>query len=87
MYCFEFDQHKSDSNLAKHGLDFVSAQELWEDTHLIEVQAKSEDEMRSLVIGCIAGKYWSAVITYRNDHIRIISVRRARKSEVELYES
>jgi uncharacterized DUF497 family protein len=42
---------------------------------------------RLLVVGKIAGEYWSGVITYRGDKIRIISVRRARKEEVNIYES
>jgi len=39
-----------------------------------------------LLIGKIDGKFWSAVVTYRDGNIRIISVRRSRKEEVELYE-
>ena len=87
MYRFEYDDEKSTLNLEKHGIDFVLAQALWNDPDLIEVQAKSEDEPRFLVIGSIENKHWSAVITYRSNTIRIISVRRSRKSEVELYES
>ena len=86
MYSFEFDGQKSFSNLSKHRIDFVSAQALWEDPDLIEIQAKS-DEPRFLVIGRIENKHWSAVITYRGNNIRIISVRRSRTLEVELYES
>jgi uncharacterized DUF497 family protein len=40
-----------------------------------------------IIIGCIAEKHWSAVVTDRNKRIRLISVRRSRKKEVELYES
>ena len=87
MYHFEYDDEKSTLNLNKHGIDFVLAQALWDDPDLIEVQAKSEDEPRFLVIGSIENKHWSAVITYRSNTIRIISVRRSRRSEVELYES
>lgn len=87
MYSFEFDSAKSNINLNKHGIDFVEAQRIWDDSSFVEVQARSDTEPRSLVIGRIAGKFWSAVITYRNNHIRIISVRRSRKSEVKLYES
>ncbi len=87
MYGFEYDNKKSTSNLKKHGIDFVRAQELWNDPDLIEVQAKSENESRFLIIACIAKKHWSAVITYRSSTIRIISVRRSRKTEVDLYES
>jgi len=87
MWSFEYDDNKSTFNLEKHGIDFVSAQDIWLDPELIEVQAKSEDESRFLVIGLIANKHWSAVITYRGHTIRIISVRRSRKREVALYES
>ena len=87
MNHFEFDEKKSISNLNKHGIDFIIAQELWRDPNLIEVQAKSANEPRFLLIGRIAEKQWSAVVTYRGDNIRIISVRRSRKSEVELYAS
>lgn len=87
MYDFEFDDNKSALNLNKHGINFVTAQALWDDPDLVEIQATSSDEPRFLVIACIADKHWSAVITYRGNNIRIISVRRSRKSEVELYES
>ena len=84
---FEFDPKKSEGNLAKHGIDFEEAQRLWNDPLLLEVPARTEDEPRSIVIGVIDSKHWSAVITYRSDGIRIISVRRSRLEEVALYES
>ncbi len=84
---FEFDPRKSAANKRKHGIDFVEAQALWDDPDLIEIPARTEDEPRFFVIGMIVGKHWSGVITYRDDHIRIISVRRSRKEEVEIYES
>ena len=84
---FEFDPKKSASNKDKHGIDFLEAQALWNDFWLLEIPAKTSDELRYLVIGQISGRHWSAVITYRNGNIRLISVRRSRKEEVELYES
>jgi len=84
---FEFDPEKSDRNLAKHGIDFIEAQKLWNDQNLLEIPARTEDEPRFIAIGQIDTKYWSAVITYRSDDIRIISVRRSREEEVVLYES
>jgi len=86
MFNFEFDDRKSSSNLKKHGIDFVTAQALWNDPDLLEVQAISDNESRFLIIGRINSRHWSAVITYRENNIRLISVRRSRKSEVELYE-
>jgi uncharacterized DUF497 family protein len=84
---FEFDEAKSQANLEKHGISFLDAQAIWADPDALEIQAKSEDEPRFLIIGMIDQKHWSAVVTYRNGIIRLISVRRSRKSEVYLYES
>ena len=85
---FEFDENKSNTNKEKHGLDFDEARALWEDRDLLEIPAKAvQDENRYLVIGKIEKKHWSAVITYRGDAVRIISVRRSREVEVEYYES
>ncbi len=84
---FEFDQKKSGTNKIKHGIDFIEAQELWNDIDLLEIPAKTIDESRFLLIGKIGEKHWTGIITYRNDNIRIISVRRARNEEIELYES
>lgn len=84
---FEFDERKSQSNKKKHGIDFTEAQELWDDPELLEVPLKSEDEPRTLFVGLISGKHWSAIITPRGENTRIISVRRSRTEERELYES
>ena len=84
---FEYDPHKSDLNRAKHGIDFDEARLLWDDESFLEIPAKNLDEPRFLVIGKIKGKHWSAVITYRGENIRIISVRRSRDEEIELYEN
>lgn len=84
---FEFDQAKSRANRVKHGIDFVEAQALWDDIDLLELPARTEDEPRWLVIGRIGTQLWSGIITYRNEKTRIISVRRSREEERELYES
>lgn len=84
---FEYDPRKSQFNKQKHGIDFEEAQKLWLDSARVEIQARTEDEARFLIIGMIDGKHWSGVITYRGERIRIISVRRSRKEEVRIYES
>lgn len=84
---FEFDKQKSRINKKKHGIDFIETQALWNDPDQIEIPAKTIDEKRFLIIGKISDKYWSTIITYRNEKIRIISVRRSRKEEIEIYES
>ncbi len=84
---FEFDPAKSASNREKHGIDFEEAQQLWVDPDVLEVPAISVDEPRFLTIGRIGDRIWAAVVTWREDRIRIISVRRAREDEIAHYES
>ena len=84
---FEFDPNKSAENKRKHGIDFEAAQRLWADARLVEIPARMTDEPRWLLIGRIDEKHWSAIITRRSDYIRLISVRRSRDEEVEIYES
>lgn len=83
---FEFDPKKSASNKDKHGIDFEEAKMLWADDGLVETAARDADERRRLVIGKIAGKLWTAIVTTRADKVRLISVRRARDKEVAFYE-
>ena len=82
---FEFDPAKSAAYRAKHGIDFDEAKAIWADVDRLEIPARSLDEPRHQVIGQIGGKTWSALITYRHERIRIISVRRARAEEEARY--
>lgn len=84
---FEYDLNKSRSNNQKHCIDFEQARELWNDPDFLEIPAKTEGETRYLIIGKLTGKHWSAIITYRGEKIRIISVRRSRDEEIIAYES
>lgn len=84
---FEFDEEKSGMNKRKHGIDFTQAQALWDDSDRLEIPAKTKDEPRRLIIGVLHRKHWTAVITNRGEKVRIISVRRSRAEEIELYES
>lgn len=82
---FEFDPAKSLANKVKHGIDFTDAQALWMDPDRIEIPARATTEPRFQVIGRIGPAIWSAFITYRYEVIRIVSVRRARNEEREIY--
>ena len=84
---FEFDERKSDINMIKRGIGFIEAQNIWNDPDRIEIPAKTIDEPRFLIIGKISDKFWSGIITYRSERVRIISVRRSRQEEIEIYES
>jgi hypothetical protein len=85
-YVFEFDGAKGQANKAKHGIDFVQAQDMWLDEDLLCLPARLDVEPRVLFIGMIGGQRWSAIATYRGGAIRLISVRRARAREVQAYE-
>jgi uncharacterized protein len=84
---FEFDPEKSAANQAKHGIDFVEAQRLWGHPRRLVTPTDFSDEPRELVTGLIDDVFWTAVVTYRDDVIRLISVKRARREEVERYGS
>lgn len=84
---FEFDPGNSVKNKKKHGINFEEAVVLWDDIDLLEIPIKTSDEPRFLVAGKILEKHWSAIITFRSDKTRIISARRARKEEIDLYDS
>ena len=83
---FEYDPNKSASNLRKHGIDFDCAQRLW-DAQTVEVPCRGDfGEARFAVFGLIERKHWTAIVTYRGEAIRIISVRRSRKKEAAYYD-
>jgi uncharacterized DUF497 family protein len=82
---FEFDPAKSAANEAKHGIGFDTAQALWRDERRVSGPTRSPDEERWMVVGMIDGRLWSAVVTYRDEAIRIISVRRSRPKEAAAY--
>jgi uncharacterized DUF497 family protein len=83
---FEFDPVKSEANMAKHGIDFLAAQELWYDLFGVDADAGHPSEARRIRVGRIAGVLWTGVYVLRNEHVRIISVRRARILERRRYE-
>jgi uncharacterized DUF497 family protein len=83
---FEFDPQKSLSNKEKHGIDFHEAQYLWLDTERVIVPARTLNEERFLLVARLKGGYWSAIYTMRGEVIRIISVRKSRQNESEIYQ-
>jgi len=83
---FDFDPEKSRTNLAKHGIDFEHAQQLWSDSSLLILPSRFLHEARYLAIGRIDGRFWTTVFTERSNVIRLISVRRSRTEEKTLYE-
>ena len=78
---------KSLSNAEKHGIDFEEAQWLWRDERRISVEAHSSTEPRYALIAMLDGRLWTAIYTFRNERVRIISVRRSRDGEKKGYDN
>jgi uncharacterized DUF497 family protein len=89
MMSFEWDPVKSEKNRLKHGIAFEEGREIWNDPNILEISSRAEFEFerRYLVIGRIKAKMWTAILTKRDDKVRLISVRRSRKSEEIIYGS
>lgn len=83
---FEYDPQKSESNKIKHDIDFEEAKALWKDIDAFEIPSNYKGEDRYLVVGEIDGVGWTAIITSREEVIRIISVRRSRPNEAQVYD-
>ncbi len=83
---FEWDETKSRTNETKHGIDFDTAREMWNDSNRVEIQTPYPLEDRNILISKIGNKLFTAIFTHRGKAIRIISVRHARKKETKLYE-
>jgi len=82
---FEYDSNKSAANLEEHGIDFENAQALWLDYGGVEINAETSGEKRKILIAKMNNVIWSTIFTYRNKAIRIISVRKSRANEKEIY--
>lgn len=83
---FEFDANKSAVNKRKHGIDFDEAQKLFDDEEGAIFDAISDGEKRYALVAKLNEKIWVSIFTLRGEVVRLISVRRARKEEVKLYE-
>jgi uncharacterized DUF497 family protein len=83
---FEWDPSKSMANKEKHGIDFETAQRLWSDENRVGIHVSHPVEDRWILIGKKDDKLWMAIYTLRGNAIRIISVRRSREKEMDLYD-
>ena len=82
---FEFDKKKNLINKQKHGIDFYEAQKLWYNNAKVLYEKTVDGEDRFSVVGYIDQKCYIGIFTFRGRNVRIISVRRCRKSEKERY--
>lgn len=81
---FEYDSKKSIANKVKHGLSLDEAKALWL-SPFVEIQARTLEEPRFMLVGKINGRFYSCIYTMRDTVIRLISARCSRKSEEKIY--
>ena len=87
---FEWDDNKNLINIKKHGVSFEEAQTVFYDPDALVIHDEdhSEDEDRFLILGISLNQHILVVChCYRSDDeiIRIISARKATKSETRQY--
>lgn len=84
----EWDENKRQGNLAKHGIDFVRAKEIWQGP-VLEIPSPQlhHGEERYIALGAVGGEVVAVVFTWRRRRRGIISARKARNYEKALYEN
>jgi uncharacterized protein len=86
---FEWDEHKNQTNIAKHGIDFRQAVYVFSDPFALSIpdDEHSEDEERWVLLGNSLNEQILLVVhTFRKDDvIRIISARKATTNEQQNY--
>ena len=81
---FQWDPVKSLANFEKHGVDFEDARQVFYGPIIVS-ESNRREERRWIAIGKLESRLIAVIFTYRNDEIRIISARRARKDEERAY--
>jgi len=84
---YEWDKVKAKTNLRKHGIDFADVAGVLEDEEALTIDDDDPDEDRFITIGMGAlGRILVVVYTWRDEHIRVISARKATPREQKQYE-
>lgn len=84
----EFDAAKARANINKHGISFEeAATALFDERALSMEDPYTQGESRYVLIGLSdLARPLTVVYTIRRHHLRLISARKASKSEIEFYE-
>ena len=82
---FEWDPNQARSNLREHRVSFETAKKVFDDDAAFEIRDDSAEEERWKYVGRIGTAIFVVVYTERGDNIRIISARRATRSEKDAY--
>lgn len=86
---FEWDPLKDEANRFKHGVRLSFGKRIFDDPdHIISTSIRPVDEEdRSKAVGIVEGKLYTAVHVWRDEVIRLISVRRSNGREQRNYHS
>jgi uncharacterized protein len=83
---FEWDEGKSQANIAKHGFDFLDGRQLFDGRPRLNIPSPRREEVRVLTIAILDAQFIALIWTHRSeDVIRIISMRRANRAEERQY--
>ena len=83
---FTFDPQKSARNIAERGLSFDLVERFeWETARVVEDTRRDYGETRLQVLALLDGRLYAAVVTPRGEELRVISLRKANRREVERY--
>jgi uncharacterized protein len=83
---FAWDEKKRQSNIVKHGIDFLFASQMFDGRVRLDFDSARSREQRTLSIAELDGKLIAVAWTWRDDDVvRIISARRARREEERAY--
>ena len=83
---YEWDEAKRHGNAQKHSIDFRQADAFGWDTAIVEMDPRSA-EPRFRAYGYVGARLHVLVFTWRQEKIRIISLRKANKREETRYAS
>jgi uncharacterized DUF497 family protein len=81
---FQWDAEKARTNVAKHGIDFEDAIDVFYGPIILRRSDRIQEE-RWVAVGYSEDRLIAVVFTKRANTIRIISARRARKNEEREY--
>ncbi len=84
---YEWDEHKQQINLQKHGLDFAIAYKVYESPDKLTLSSDYVGERREIDLAPVGNELLvlTMVYTYRGVKVRVISLRKASRKERRLY--
>jgi uncharacterized DUF497 family protein len=84
---FEWDENKRAINRERHKLDLIDGQMLFDGRPAISYPSPRHGELRTVTVGLIGARFYAVIWIERGDATRLISFRRARRSEETAYQA